>query len=72
MGGAICSEMESAIIFVLSSIYRKRAGGIMLIMGNQEADDPEVRKGYTEDLHDLLETATEALKILIKKDREKS
>lgn len=71
MGGAICSEMESSTIFVLSSIYRKRAGGIMLIMGNQEADDPEVRKTYTEDLHDLLETATEALKLLIQKDKEK-
>ena len=70
-GGAICSEMESSTIFVLSSIYRRRAGGIMLIMGNQEADDPAVRKNYTEDLHDLLETATEALKILIRKDKEK-
>ena len=30
-GGAICSEMEAAAIFILSSIYRKRASGIMLI-----------------------------------------
>ena len=30
MGGAICSEMEAASIFVLSSIYRKRGGGSCL------------------------------------------
>jgi len=70
MGGAICSEMESATIFVLSSIYRKRAGGVMLIMGNQEADDPAVRKGYMENLDDLLATAIESVKILIQKDKE--
>ena len=27
VGGAVCSEMESSTLFILSSIYRKRAGG---------------------------------------------
>ena len=65
-GGAICSEMEAATIFVLSSIYRKRAGGIMLIAANQESDDPNV--GVVHELDDLLETSIEAVKILIEKD----
>ena len=66
-GGAICSEMEAATIFVLSSIYRKRAGGIMLIAANQESDDPNV--GVVHELDDLLETSIEAVKILIENDR---
>jgi len=70
MGGAVCSEMESAVLFILGSIYRKRAGGVMLIMGNQEADDPAARKGYVENLDALLATAIESVKILIQKDKE--
>ena len=64
MGGAICSEMEAATIFVLSSIYRKRAGGIMLIAANQEAPG----SGVHEDLTGLITTAIEAIKILIGQD----
>ena len=70
MGGAICSEMESAVLFILGSIYRKRTGGVMLIMGNQEADDPAVRKGIQDNLDNLIATAIESVKILIQKDKE--
>jgi uridine phosphorylase len=35
-GGAVCSEMEAAAIFILASIYRKRAGGAMLIINNSD------------------------------------
>jgi uridine phosphorylase len=68
-GGAICSEMEASTLFVLGSIYRVRAGGIMLVAANQESKDPNVR--VTEDLTDLLQTATEAMKILIEQDHKK-
>ncbi len=67
MGGAICSEMEASSIFTLSSIYRKRAGGIMLIAANQESDDPNV--GVVHELDGLISTAIEAVKILIEKSR---
>ena len=43
----------------------------MLIMGNQEADDPAVRKGVVENLDNLIATAIESVKILIQKDKEK-
>lgn len=66
MGGTICSEMEAAVIFVLSSIYRKRAGGIMLIGWNQEGENPEE---HVSDLDPLIRTAVESVKILIEKDR---
>lgn len=66
MGGAICSEMEAAVIFILSSIYRKRAAGIMLIGWNQEGDNPEE---HVSDLNPLIETAIEGVKILIDQDQ---
>jgi len=66
MGGAISSEMEAAAILVLSSIYRVRAGGIMLVAANQESKSP-VHK-VVEDLDELLRTSIEALKILIEQD----
>jgi len=67
MGGAICSEMEASAIFVLGSIYRKRTGGVMLIAANQERHEA-VRTVVT-DLHGVIATAVEALKILIVQDR---
>jgi uridine phosphorylase len=71
MGGAICSEMEAAVFFILGSIYRKRTGGVMQIIANQTAEDPEVRKVIKENLDGLITTAIEAVKILIQKDKEK-
>ncbi|MBC8503840.1 MAG: uridine phosphorylase [Chloroflexi bacterium] len=68
-GGAICSEMEAAAIFVLSSIYRKRASGIMLIGWNQEGENPNE---HVSDLSQLIETAIESVKILIEQDRQRS
>ena len=64
-GGTICSEMEASAIFVLSTIYRKRAGGIMLIGWNQEGENPEE---HVSDLDPLIRTAVESVKILIQKD----
>ncbi len=65
-GGTICSEMEAATIFILSSIYRKRAGGIMLIGWNQEGENPDE---HVSDLDPLIQTAVGAVKILIENDR---
>ncbi|MCG2768327.1 MAG: uridine phosphorylase, partial [Anaerolineae bacterium] len=69
-GGVLCSEMEAATIFVVCSVLKKRAGGVMLVAGNQELPplSPEERAKLT-DLDPLLRTAVEALKILIEKDR---
>ena len=69
-GGVLCSEMEAASIFVVSSVLRKRAGGIMLVAANQELPPPtpeEQAKGL--DLDPLIRTAIEAVKLLIEKER---
>jgi uridine phosphorylase len=68
-GGAICSEMESAAIFILASIHRKRAGGVMMMVSvgdglpKTEAD----KKLFHGDR--AIRTAIEAVKILIERDR---
>lgn len=71
-GGAICSEMEAAAIFILSSIYRKRAGGVMLMVAAGEGlpeteDDKALFHGDR-----AIRTAVEAVKLLIRQDRIKN
>jgi uridine phosphorylase len=72
-GGAICSEMESAVIFVLSSIYRKRAGGAMLIINDSDlaerAQDDEQKQMAEFDPDRVIHVAVEGLKLLIEQDR---
>ena len=71
-GGAICSEMESAALFIIASIHRKRAGGIMLMFGQEEPiPDPE-KEDEAQSLFDItpaIKVAVEGLKLLIANDR---
>ena len=64
-GGAICSEMEAAAIFIIASIHRKRAGGVMTMMGKDQGvpDDPEGMAGLHGD--NAIRTAIEGIKHLI-------
>jgi uridine phosphorylase len=72
-GGAICSEMESAVILILASIYRKRAGGTMLIINDSdlaEKDNADSGKHMAEfDADRVIRVAVEGLKKLIVQDR---
>lgn len=74
-GGAVCSEMESAVIFILSSLYRKRAGGAMLMINDPdlgELSQEDAKKKMAEFDADLvIRVAVEGLKILIEEDRSK-
>ncbi len=60
-GGAICSEMEAAAIFVISSINRVRAGGIMHMWSEENGAAPDKER--------LLQVSVEALRVLIAQDR---
>ena len=63
--GVLCSEMEAAAIYVVARSLRARAGGLMLIAGNQEL------KGARRDaarLDPLLDGAIEGLRRLIRAD----
>ena len=72
-GGALCSEMESSALFILSSIYRKRAGGVMLVINEfdlAEVDEEDAAKHMAEfDADRVIKVAIEGLKILIQADR---
>jgi uridine phosphorylase len=73
MGGAICSEMESAVLFILCSIYRKRASGVMLMASSPDMD-PRTEAELAEfkrlfDVQRAIQTAIEGLKVLIENDR---
>ncbi len=72
-GGALCSEMESSAIFVLASIYRKRAGGVMLVINESElAEETGEDKHMQEfDAESVIKVAVEGIKNLIKLDQKK-
>jgi uridine phosphorylase len=65
--------MESSALFILSSIYRKRAGGVMLVINESdlaEVDEDNPAKHMAEfDADRVIKVAVEALKILIQSDR---
>lgn len=68
--GAQCSEMESAALFVVAAARKVKCGSIFLIIHNQERlkaglDDPEAY-----DMEAPIKCAIEAMRILIKKDKE--
>ncbi len=73
-GGAVCSEMESSILFMLGSLYRKRAGGVMLVINEfelgeeSEADPNKHMNEFDPDL--VIRVAVEGLKNLIREDRQ--
>lgn len=60
-GGAICSEMEAAALFIISSIHRVRAGGIMHM--HVEGGDVDAERAR------MLEVSVESLRVLIAQDR---
>ncbi len=66
-GGAICSEMEAAAIFILCSIHRKRGGGLMLMAGHDESSPEEFAKNF--DIQRVIRSSVEGLKVLIERDR---
>ncbi len=64
-GGAVCSEMEAAVIFILASIHRKRAGGVMTVIGS----DTETLLAHQTSPDLMIEVAVEAIRRLIEQDR---
>jgi uridine phosphorylase len=64
-GGAICSEMECAALFVVAAIHRVRAGGLMIMSGGPDVEPSDTP--FT--LDPLLDTAVESVRLLIARDR---
>lgn len=59
IGGALCSEMEASALFVIASMLRVRAGGVMAMHGVEPMPP----------LDNLLDTAVQALREIIAEDK---
>lgn len=69
--GCLASEMESAAIFVVASTLRVRAGSVFLVMANQEREKLGLDNPVVHDTDAAIRIAVEAIRKLIKRDREK-
>ncbi len=70
--GCLASEMESAALFIAGSFLRVRVGSVFLVMANQEREARGLSNPVVHDTDMAIRTAVEALRILIREDREKS
>lgn len=66
-GGAVASEMEAAALFILGSIYRKRTGAVLTVIGS----DTDTLKAKKASPDSMIEVAVEAVKRLIEQDKKK-
>lgn len=69
--GCLASEMESAALFIAGSFLRVRVGSVFLVMANQEREAKGLPNPVVHDTDMAIRTAVEALRILIREDREK-
>lgn len=69
-GGAICSEMEAAALYIVASTLRVRAGGIMWILGHyDQAPMTPAEEAAAGSLDDLLIAAIAGMRQIIAQDR---
>lgn len=69
--GCLASEMESAAMFVVASYLRARAGACFLVVANQERERLGLPNPVVHDTDMAIRTAVEAVRTLIREDREK-
>lgn len=68
--GAIASEMEGAALFIVASVRRMRAAAIFLLCRNREREDLYGLNDVQRDTAQAIETAVEAIRALILRDKE--
>lgn len=69
--GCLASEMESAALFIAGSFLHVRVGTCLLVVANQERARKGLPNRQAHDTELAIKTGVEALRILIRKDREK-
>lgn len=67
--GTLASEMESAALFIAGSFLKVRVASCFLVVANQEREKAGLFNGQVHDTQMAIETAVEALRILIQKER---
>ena len=68
--GVKASEMESAALFVVADALRCRCGSCFHVVWNQEREAADLDQKMSEDTTSAVKVAVEAMKIIIKRDRE--
>ena len=68
--GCLASEMESAALFIVAGYLRVRAGSCFLVVANQEREKLGLENPVAHDTDMAIQVAVEAIRELIKKDRE--
>lgn len=66
----LCSEMEASTVFIVGQTRHVRTGAMFLCLANQERAKANLENEQDHDLNPLIESAIEALKILIHKDKD--
>lgn len=67
--GAMCSEMESAALFIVGSLRRVRVGAILAVFANQTRRELGLEDPKRYDTEEAIATAVEAIRLLIRRDR---
>lgn len=70
--GCLASEMESATLFIVGSYRRLRTGTVLLTMANQTRAAKGLSNPVVHDTDSAIRTAIEAVRILIRRDRERA
>ncbi len=70
--GCLASEMESAALFVVSSVLRARAGAVLTCVWNGEREKAGLKADEDLDTDSAVKTAVEAVKLLITGDKGKN
>lgn len=69
--GCLASEMESATLFVVASYLHVRAGSCFLVVANQEREKLGLENPVVHDTDMAIQVAVEAIRKLIREDKEK-
>ena len=70
--GALGSEMESAALFIVGSCLRVRVGTVLLVIANQERAKAGLDNTQVHDTEGAIRTAVEAVRSMIRKEKEKN
>ena len=69
-GGAICSEMEAAGLYIVASTLGVRAGGIMMILGHPDQSPMTEEEWAAGAVPNVLPAAIAGMRELIRQDKE--
>lgn len=67
--GALCSEMETASLYIVSSVLKLRAAAVLLVIWNQELENRGISNKTVYDVDKEINVAIKAIENLIKESK---